>query len=214
MPCNLLRIPERRCAKIRSLALALLREARRHQRLVPTQLIRQFTVTACSTSHALRPARFHLRLLYDCAHLADTHSRLSRPALHDLQFWADFTFECPDNGVPLWTSATSRTLYTDASGSVMLQVGWGGVLPPEAEQRKLCLTFARQPHLDAGQLHASVGIECPQHLLTVIQQCSAAWDADLLPLHVNSKWAGRAEKGGIGGLSINAGRVREEPCAA
>ena len=86
LPCNLLRIPERRYAKIHSLALALLREARRHQRLVSTQLLRQFTGTACSTSRAVRPARFHLRSHYDCTLLAGTHSRLSRPALHALQF--------------------------------------------------------------------------------------------------------------------------------
>jgi len=66
-------------------------------------------------------------------------------------------------------------------------VGWGGVLPPEEEQRKLCLAFDRQPHLDAGQLHAAAGIACPQHLLPVSQQCSEAWDADLLPLHINFK---------------------------
>ena len=183
LPCNLLRVPERRCAKIRSLALALLREARRHQRLVPTQLLQQFTGTACSTSRAVRCARFHLRSLYDCTHLACAHSRLSRPALHDLQFWADFTFECADNGVPIWASATSRALYTDASGSV----GWGGVLPPEAEQRRLCLAFDQQPHLDAGQLHEVAGLPCPLHLLQTSQQCSAAWDAELLPLHINFK---------------------------
>jgi len=90
---NLICIPERRCAKIRSLALALLREARRHQCLVPTQLLRQFTGTTCSTSRAVRTARFHPRSLYDCTHLAGPRSRLSRPALYDLQFWAEFTFE-------------------------------------------------------------------------------------------------------------------------
>ena len=183
LPRNLLRIPERRCEKIRSLALALLREARRNQRLVPTQLLRQFTGTACSTSRAVRPARFHLRALYDCTHLAGPRSRLSRTALHDLQFWAAFTFESVDNGVPLWASPTTRALYTDASGSV----GWGGVLPPEEEQRRLCLAFDRQPHLDAEQLHAAAGIACPQHLLPTSHQCSAAWDADLLPLHINFK---------------------------
>ena len=183
IPRNLLRIPERRCEKIRTLALALLREARRNQRLVPTQLLRQFTGTACSTSRAVRPARFHLRSLYDSTHLAGPRSRLSRPALHDLQFWAGFTFDSEDNGVPLWSSATTRVLYTDASGSV----GWGGVLPADAEQRRLCLAFDRQPHLDAAQLHAAAGIACPQHLLPTSQQCSAAWDADLVPLHINFK---------------------------
>ncbi len=183
LPLNLLRVPERRCAKIRSLAVALLGEARRNQRLVPTQLLRQFTGTACSTSRAVRPARFHLRSLYDCTHLAGPRSRLSRPALHDLEFWAQFVLDHPDNGVPLWGPATTRALYTDASGSV----GWGGVLPPEADQRKLCLAFDQQPHLGAEQLHAAAGIVCPQHLLASSRQCSAAWDADTLPLHINFK---------------------------
>ena len=60
-------------------------------------------------------------------------------------------------------------------------------MPPEAEQRQVCVAFDRQPHLDARHLHAESGIECPQHLLTVSQQCSAAWDATLLPLLINFK---------------------------
>ena len=46
VPANALRIPERRCATIRRLAIALRCEAKRGQRFVPTRLLQQFTGTA------------------------------------------------------------------------------------------------------------------------------------------------------------------------
>jgi hypothetical protein len=104
--------------------MALRGEANR--RLVPTRLLQQFTGNACSTSRAVRNARFHFRSLYYCTALTRPHSRLSRTALQDLEVWTHFQYDSQLNSVPLFTSPTSRTLYTDASSGV----GWGGVLPP------------------------------------------------------------------------------------
>ena len=59
VPANALRIPERRCATIRRLAVALRCEAKRGQRFVPTRLLQQFTGTAQSTSKAV--PRFQLQ---------------------------------------------------------------------------------------------------------------------------------------------------------
>ena len=86
---DLLRIPECRCEKIRTLALDLLWESHRHQLLEPTQLLYQFTDTTSSTSRAVRPARFRRRSFYDGTHLSSHHTFLFHPTLHDLQFWVD-----------------------------------------------------------------------------------------------------------------------------
>ncbi len=183
IPLNVLRVPERRCAKIRKLAVALRCEAARNRRLVGTRLLQQFTGTACSTSRAVRNARFHLRSLYDCTSLHRPLSRLSRTALQDLATWADFQFDSPLNGVPIFVSPTSRALYTDASGGV----GWGGVLPTTAVQQQLCEAFTRQPTASAEELHRLAGVPLPANLWQRSATCSGSWDADLLPLHINFK---------------------------
>lgn len=183
IPLNVLRVPERRCAKIRKLAVALRCESARNKRLVATRLLQQFTGTACSTSRAVRNARFHLRSLYDCTSLHRPFSRLSRTALQDLATWADFQFESPLNGVPIFVSPTSRALYTDASGGV----GWGGVLPSTAVQRQLCEAFHQQPTASAAELHDLAGVAMPANLWQRSATCSGGWDADLLPLHINFK---------------------------
>jgi hypothetical protein len=183
IPLNVLRVPERRCAKIRKLAVALRCESARNRRLVGTRLLQQFTGTACSTSRAVRSARFHLRSLYDCTSLHRPFSRLSRTALQDLATWADFQFDGPLNGVPIFRSPTSRALYTDASGGV----GWGGVLPTEAVQQQLCAAFHRQPTASAEQLHQLAEVPLPANLWQQSTTCAGGWDADLLPLHINFK---------------------------
>ena len=183
IPLNLLRVPERRCHTIRRLALALRGEAARNRRLVPTRLLQQFTGTACSTSRAVRNARFHLRSLYDCTALTRPHSRLSRTALQDLEVWAHFQYDSQLNGVPLFTSPTSRALYTDASGGV----GWGGVLPPLPVQERLCRAHAAAPHEPSTALHHRAGVELPADLWRTSANEAGLWDADLLPLHINFK---------------------------
>ena len=183
IPLNILRVPERRCAKIRKLAVALRCESARNRRLVGTRLLQQFTGTACSTSRAVRNARFHLRSLYDCTSLHRPLSRLSRTALQDLATWADFQFDSTLNGVPIFVSATSRALYTDASGGV----GWGGVLPAAAVQQKLCAAFTQQPGASAEEIHRRAGVPLPANLWKRSETCAGGWDADLLPLHINFK---------------------------
>ena len=128
--------------------MALRGEANR--RLVPTRLLQQFTGNACSTSRAVRNARFHFRSLYYCTALTRPHSRLSRTALQDLEVWTHFQYDSQLNSVPLFTSPTSRTLYTDASSGV----GWGGVLPPLHMQE---LTLGRGPAPAAHQLQGTAG---------------------------------------------------------
>jgi hypothetical protein len=183
IPLNLLRVPERRCHTIRRLAMALRGEAARNRRLVPTRLLQQFTGTACSTSRAVRNARFHLRSLYDCTALTRPHSRLSRTALQDLEVWTHFQYDSQLNGVPLFTSPTSSALYTDASDGV----GWGGVLPPLPVQERLCRAHAAAPHEPSTALHHRAGVELPADLWRTIANEAGLWDADLLPLHINFK---------------------------
>ncbi len=130
-------------------------EAARNRRLVPTRLLQQFTGTACSTSWAVRNARFHLRSLYDCTALTRPHSRLSRTALQDLELWAHFQYDGQLNDVPLFTPPTSHALYTDASGGV----GWVGMLPPLPVQERLCRAYAAAPHETSTALHHCVGVE-------------------------------------------------------
>ena len=101
IPLNLLRVPERRCVKIRRLATALLCESARNRRLVDSSLLRQFAGVACSTQHAVRSARFHLRAIYDCLAFNCPLSRLDRAALHDLRFWSIFKFTSEANSIPV-----------------------------------------------------------------------------------------------------------------
>ena len=124
-----------------------------------------------------------MRSLYDCTSLHRPFSRLSRTALQDLATWADFQFDGPLNGVPIFRSPTSRALYTDASGGV----GWGGVLPTEAVQQQLCAAFHRQPTASAEQLHQLAEVPLPANLWQQSTTCAGGWDADLLPLHINFK---------------------------
>jgi len=181
IPNNSLSIPERRCKKIRQLAVALRCEVARNRRLVPTQLLQQFCGAACSTSKAVPSARLHLRALYDCTSLHRPLSRLNRTALHDLHFWAELRPGNPANGVPLFKSPTSQVLYTDASGGT----GWGGVLPAEPARRALCQARAQMPFADAASLHHAANIPCPEFLTG--RTCAGFWDADTLPLHVTYK---------------------------
>ena len=84
---------------------------------------------------------------------------------------------------PLFTSPTSRALYTDASGGV----GWGGVLPPLPVQERLCRAHAAAPHEQSTALHHRTGVELPAALWRTRANEACLWDADLLPLHINFK---------------------------
>ena len=78
---------------------------------MPTRLLQQFTGTACSTSRAVRNARFHLSSLYDCTALTRPHWRLSRTALKDLEVWTHFQYDSQINCGPLFTSPTSHRCF-------------------------------------------------------------------------------------------------------
>ena len=183
VPANALRIPERRCATIRRLAVALRCEAKRGQRFVPTRLLQQFTGTAQSTSKAVPRCQFHLRALYDCTALARERSKLTRQALHDLDFWAQFHYNSSDNGIPLWRPASTRVLYTDASG----KTGWGGVIPDESLASALCAAHAKNPHMDARELHEMAQVSEPQDLWKRAQTAQGTWDVETQDTHVNFK---------------------------
>lgn len=115
--------PARRCTAVSSLAKDLLCRAARAGRRVPSDLLRRFAGTGVSLTLALRSARFRMRAVFDCLSQAST-STLSRQALTDIQWWASLRADSPDNGMPIWPPATSRTLWCDASG----QTGWGAQL--------------------------------------------------------------------------------------
>jgi hypothetical protein len=98
------------------------------------------------------------------------HSRLSRTALQDLEVWAHFQYDSQLNGVPLFTSPTSHSIYTDASGGV----GWGGVLP------QLPAALWRTSANEAGLWDADL---LPLHInfkeLRAVHRSLLAWRSDL-----------------------------------
>ena len=116
--------PPRRCAAAATLAKDLLCTASRYCRHVPTKILRTFAGTAVSMTLALRSARFRLRSVFDCINVDSPSSTLSRQAITDLNWWTRLSATSPDNGLPIWPPATSRTLFCDASG----ENGWGAQL--------------------------------------------------------------------------------------
>ncbi len=70
--------------------------------------------------------------MYDRHDLWKPLSTLDRAVLRDLQWWVDFHYSAPDNGVPLWPSAPTRAIWTDASS----ELGYGSILQVPQAARK------------------------------------------------------------------------------
>ena len=111
-----LRVPARRANKMRALARQLLSEAAHQRRRVSSKTLRSFAGCASSTSQAVRPARFHLRGVWDALRESDL-SVLHRAALTDLEFWAEFSYDHAANGVVLFPQGLGRAIATGASGT-------------------------------------------------------------------------------------------------
>jgi hypothetical protein len=118
-----LRVPARRANKVRALARQLLSDAAHQRRRVSSKLLRSFAGCATSTSLAVRPARFHLRGVWDSMRESE-FSVLHRAALTDLEFWAEFSYDHPANGVVLFPQGLERSIATEASGDL----AWGAEL--------------------------------------------------------------------------------------
>jgi len=118
-----LRRPARRANKVRALARQLLSDAAHQRRRVSSKLLRSFAGCATSPSLAVRPARFHLRGVWDLLRESE-FSVLHRSALTDLEIWAEFSYEHPANGVVLFPQGLERSIATDASGDL----AWGAEL--------------------------------------------------------------------------------------
>ena len=116
--------PPRRCAAVAALAKDVLCTAARNHRRVPSGLLRRFAGTGTSLSLALRSARFRLRSTWDCLEPYRSTSTLSRQAITDLRWWATMRHDHPENGMPIFPPATTRTLWADASS----ETGWGARL--------------------------------------------------------------------------------------
>ena len=59
-------------------------------------------------------------------------STLDRATLRDLQWWVDFHYSSPTNGVPLWSSPPTRAIWTDEN----FQLGYGSILQVPQAVRK------------------------------------------------------------------------------
>ena len=77
-------------------------------------------------------ARFRLRALHDRHELWKPLSILDCEALRDLQWWADFHYSSPANGVQLRTSPPTRAIWTDGSS----ELGYGSILRVPHAARK------------------------------------------------------------------------------
>ena len=86
--------------------------------------LRSFLGKVSSTVGACDQARFRLRSLHDRHELWNPLSILNRATLRDLQWWADFHYSSPVNGVQLWPSPPTRAIWTDASS----ELGYGSIL--------------------------------------------------------------------------------------
>jgi len=113
-----LKVPERRCRDVRTLAKDLLCRAARNSRKVSTDMLRSFTGKVSSFVAACSQARFRSRSLFDVCEEWNPTSTLDRQALRDLQRWVDFHFCSKANGVPLWPSLPSKANFTDAGSTL------------------------------------------------------------------------------------------------
>ena len=131
-PHGFIKVPARRCVDIAGTAKDLLCRSARDSRRVPSHLLRSFLGKVSSIGAACDQARLRLRSLHNVAELWLPTSVLDRPALRDLQFWADFKVDSKANGLPLWPDKPSRAIYTDASSTL----GFGAVLEAPLAARK------------------------------------------------------------------------------
>ena len=138
-----LKVPPRRCRDIHVAAKDLLCRAKRNRRVVSTELLQVFIGKAASVVQAVRLARFWLRSIHDVCELFRATSKLDRAALRDLQTWADFTYECPANGMELWPLEPACAIYTDASGSI----GFGAVVEAPSAAHKPFGHLFQRPNL-------------------------------------------------------------------
>lgn len=154
-PHGSLKVPVRRCLDLSRSAKDLLCRAGRDTRFVPSDLLRTFIGKAASIVAACSQARFRLRSLHDVAELWSARSRLDRAATRDLQWWLDFAYASPANGLPLWPAPPTRAIFTDASSTL----GYGAVLKAPFAARKnfggwWSLTERQQYHITFKELLA------------------------------------------------------------
>lgn len=127
-----IKVPHRRCQEISRSAKDILCRSAKSARRVPSDLLRSFLGKVSSIGVACEQARFRLRSLHDRHELWKPLSTLDRAALRDLQWWAEFHYSAPANGVPLWPSPPTRAIWTDASS----ELGYGSILQvPQAAQK-------------------------------------------------------------------------------
>ena len=131
-PHGFIKVPARRCVDIAGTTKDLLCRSARDSRRVPSHLLRSFLGKVSSIGAACDQARLRLRSLHNVAELWLPTSVLDRPALRDLQFWADFKVDSKANGLPLWPDKPSRAIYTNASSTL----GFGAVLEAPLAARK------------------------------------------------------------------------------
>ena len=127
-----LKVPQRRCQDITKAAKDLLARSSRNARRVSSDLLRSFLGKAASVKDGCSQTGLRTRALHDACEQWTALSKLDRAALRDLQWWADFHFDCSANGVPLWPDAPTRAIYTDASSTL----GYGAVLSAPQGARK------------------------------------------------------------------------------
>ncbi|XRB11733.1 hypothetical protein RI054_03g15660 [Pseudoscourfieldia marina] len=99
---------------------------------------------------APRPARFHLREIYDVIGTPQGWNgrvSLTKQALRDLRWWARLRAE--DTGCPIWRPIETATLHTDSSG-----FAWGAVLDGKLEARGYWTSEEAEDHITLNELRA------------------------------------------------------------
>ncbi|XRB14270.1 RNA-dependent DNA polymerase [Pseudoscourfieldia marina] len=147
---GIFQVDEGKADKLRRLARDLLCEAQRSQRKVRKRELAAFAGLGQFVHLALRPARFHLREIYDViGTLQGWNGRvaLTKQALRDLRWWARLRAE--DTGCPIWRPIETATLHTDSSG-----FAWGAVLDGKLEARGYWTSEEAEDHITLNELRA------------------------------------------------------------
>lgn len=150
---NQVRLPDRRLARLRGVAAAMLASAASNLRWVRPKPLESVAGIIVSSSLAIPEARLFARAIYDdlarssAARGPHADCRLSHKSVRDLRWWANFGHG--GHGRPLWTRAPAHTLHTDASG-----FGWGGVVDGTTPVRGAFTGAERDWHISLKEVKA------------------------------------------------------------
>ncbi|KAK3252622.1 hypothetical protein CYMTET_38083 [Cymbomonas tetramitiformis] len=149
---GLFRVTEARVAKIHVQAKSIICDASRDRRWLSARRLASFNGLCQSVYLAVPAARLYLRELYFVLTTKRSWGakvKLSRQALHDLEWWLRLPVMSRWNGRKIWRSPTRAKLHTDSSLRA-----WGGVLNLDKEARGFWPDELRHLHITHLELEA------------------------------------------------------------